>query len=210
MNTTYDTSAHLSLISASLTSQGFGIVRESGSSISNRHPEGMLITPAVIPSKGMTADDIVHVDGGGVVDGRFLPASDWRVHLAVYAARPDVNAVARLQSPAATALSSLRQPLPVFHHMVVTACGGAVRCAPYALARTDELATGVVAAMSGRRCCLMANNGLLVAAEDTSTVMQLAAEIEALCDQYLRACSAGDPVLLDEAETARLLSEIRF
>lgn len=200
MSTSYDTVPRLSLISASLASQDLGIVPGSGSSISNRHHEGMLITPATLPTNGMTADDIVYVHAEGKADGRVAPADDWRVHLGVYFERPDVHAIARLQTPAATALASLRRPLPPFHHRVIDGAGGTVHCTGYAAPGSRALATKVVAALDGRAACLMANNALLVCGKSTTDVMQLGAELEALADQYLRACAIGDPALLVNSE----------
>ena len=55
--------------------------------------------------------DLVTLDlAGAVVAGEREPSSERAVHLAIYAARPDVRAVVHTHSPAATAS---RRPCPV-------------------------------------------------------------------------------------------------
>lgn len=196
MTTAYDTAPRLALISALLGTAEQGLQPGTGSSMSTRHHEGMLITPAVAPDKGMTADDIAYVHDDGTVDGKLLPADDWRVHLAVLQARPDLHTVVRLRTPAATALACLRRPLPPIHHLVKTLAGGEIACARYAPSGTLALAANTVAALEGRRACFQASNGLVVGADTPSDAVSLGLQIELLCDQYLRACSVGEPAVL--------------
>ena len=196
MSTDYDTAPRLSLISASMASAGLGLVPGSGSTISLRHHSGMLITPAVIPAQGMTADDVVYVHDRGVIDGTMTPGLDRRVHLAVLHARLDIASVVRLQTPAATAIACLRHSLPVFHYMVAVAVGGRMRCAPFAPPGSATLGEHAVAGLGGRQACLLANNGLLVVGSTPGDALRLGIEVEALCDQYLRARALAEPVVL--------------
>lgn len=196
MSTSYDTTPRLALISALLGTVQQGVQPSSGSSLSTRHHEGMLITPAVSPNNGMTADDIVYVHDDGTCDGKLLPASDWRVHQAILIARPDLHTIVRLRTPAATALACLRRPLPTVHHLVALLAGGEIACARFAPHGTRALAVNTVEALAGRRAVLQANNGLVVGADTPSAAVDLGFQIELLCDQYLRACAVGEPVVL--------------
>lgn len=196
MSTAYDTSPRLALISALLSTTDRRLPPSDSASISTRHHEGILITPAVPPENGMTADDIAYVHENGEADGKLLPASDWRVHLALLLARPDLHTIIRLHSPAATALAMLRRPLPVVHQSVHSLAGGEIACARFAPSGTLALAQNAVEAMKGRRACLLANNGLIVGADSPADAVRIAQQIELLCDQYLRAHAVGDPVVL--------------
>lgn len=196
MSTAYDTSPRLALISALISTTDRRIPPGDAVSISTRHHEGMLITPAIPPDNGMTADDIAYVHNDGEADGSLVPASDWRVHLALLVDRPDVHTVMRLHSPAATALAMLRRPLPVVHQSVQSLAGGEITCAKFAPSGTLALAQNAVAAMRGRRACLLANNGLLVAADSPIEAVRVGQQIELLCDQFLRASSVGEPIVL--------------
>lgn len=196
MSTAYDTAPRLALIAALMSTSDDGLQPGSGASLSTLHHDGMLITPATVPDKGMTADDVVFVHDDGTADGALSPADDWRVHLALHRARPDLPTIVRLRPPAATALASLRQPLPLIHHLVKTLAGGEIRCARFAPNGTLALADNTVRAMEGRQACLQASNGLVVGATSPASGVAIGRQIEQLCDQYLRACTVGDPVVL--------------
>ena len=63
--------------------------------------------------------------------------------------------------------------------------------------------------MAGRKACLLANHGLLVAGRDLAEALALAIELEELCEQYWRACQLGNPVLLSAGEMAAVLEKFK-
>jgi L-fuculose-phosphate aldolase len=91
--------------------------------------------------------------------------------------------------------------------MIARFGGDSIRCADYALFGTAELSAAALAALAGRKGCLLANHGLLVAGRDLNEALALAVELEELCEQYWRACQLGQPVLLDAAEMAAVLEK---
>lgn len=196
MTTAYDTSPRLALISALLSTADTPAAPADTASISSRHHEGILITPAVLPDNGMTADDIAYVHDDGEADGKLLPADDWRVHLALLKARPDLHTILRLHTPAATALAMLRRPLPVVHQAVQNLAGGEIACARFAPSGTLALAQNAVEAMQRRSACLLASSGLIVGADTPADAVRAGRQLELVCDQYLRARAVGDPIIL--------------
>jgi L-fuculose-phosphate aldolase len=140
-------------------------------------------------------------------EGRYpnpRPSSEWRFHRDIYAACPQARAVVHAHSPFAVALACLRRDIPPFHYMVAMAGGKDIRCAAYATFGTQALSDAIIAALQGRRACLMANHGLVAWGTTLDRALALAMEVEALCGQYLRACQAGAPVLLTDAEMAEV------
>jgi L-fuculose-phosphate aldolase len=129
------------------------------------------------------------------------------LHLAVYAARPEVRAVVHTHSPAATALSALVDEVPAVHYYTEL-FGGPVRVAPYALYGTDELARNVVKALRDRTGCLMGNHGAVTLGPDLATAHEKSGYLEWLCDVYLRAASAGTPRLLSPAQLAAVAGKM--
>jgi L-fuculose-phosphate aldolase len=93
--------------------------------------------------------------------------------------------------------------------MVALAGGDDIRCAAYATFGTQALSDAVLAALAGRRACLMANHGLLAWGHGLNDALALALEVEALSGQYLRAIQAGTPVLLTSAEMAVVLEKFQ-
>lgn len=173
---------------------------------------GFYITPTGMAYEGLTVDDLPFVGLDGTVRGRRKPSSEWRLHRDLYAARPEAHAVLHAHSTAAVALACLRREIPPFHYMIARFGGDTVRCAPYATFGTQALSDGVVAAMAGRRGCLMANHGMAVIGESLDQALDLGLELEVLCEQYARACQlaaalgAAGPVLLGAEAMAEALA----
>jgi L-fuculose-phosphate aldolase len=172
--------------------------------VSCRVEGGFVVTPTGIACDALTAGDMVEVQMDGRPRGRLLPSSEWRIHRDIYQSRPEVAAVVHTHSPFATALACLRRPVPAFHYMVAKTGGPELRCARYATYGTEALSKNAVAALAGRRACLLANHGAIALGADASSARLLAEEIELLALQFVVARSAGKPVLLPAAEMARV------
>jgi len=186
-----------------------GLVRHASGNVSLRQKNGFLITPSGIPAHDVTPESIVAMNAKGEPVSAGKPSSEWRFHRDIFAARKDVNAVVHTHSPAATALACQRRSLPPFHYMIALAGGDDVRCSDYALFGTQELSDAVLVALAGRKACLMANHGLVACGATLSGAMLVAAEVEGLCDVYLRSLQVGPPILLSGAEMKAALAAFK-
>jgi L-fuculose-phosphate aldolase len=172
--------------------------------VSARSGNGLLITPTGVACDDVDAAAIVALTMDGVARGALAPSSEWRIHRDIYRRRRDVGAVVHTHSTFATALSCLRRPVPAFHYMVAKAGGDDLPCARYATYGTEALSRAALAALDGRRACLLANHGLLALGADPPAARLLAEEMEALCEQYILARVAGAPVILPAREMKRV------
>ncbi len=190
------------IVEAARALDALGFMPGKSGNLSRRTPGGFLVTPSGLPYAEMGPDDLVEVAAdGAVLDGARKPSSEWRLHAAVYAARPEAAAVVHTHSPMATALSCAREGIPPFHYMIALAGGNDVRCAPYATFGTEALAANCVAALEGRRAALLANHGVVAFGGTLAAARALAEEVENLARQYLALRAAGlAPVLLTAAE----------
>ena len=179
----------------------------AASAASEATGDGFLITPTGMPYDELAVDDLVCMRLDGSVQGRRRPSSEWRFHRDLYAARRDAGAILHAHSPFATSLACLRRDIPPFHYMIARFGGDSLRCAGYATFGTQALSDAVLLAIEGRRACLLANHGMLVVGDDLQQALDLGVELEALCEQYWRACLLGQPVLLDAAEMATVLEK---
>jgi L-fuculose-phosphate aldolase len=170
---------------------------------------GFLITPTGLPYERTTPDDIVAMTLDGEARGTRLPSSEWRFHRDIYAARPDANAVVHTHAPFATTLACLHRGIPAFHYMVAVAGGSDIRCAPYATFGTQQLSDHALAALDGRRACLLANHGMIAIGTSLDAALALAVEVETLAEMYWRALQVGDPVPLPDAEMGVVLEKFR-
>ncbi|TCZ61298.1 class II aldolase/adducin family protein [Roseicella aquatilis] len=197
------------LIEAARALDALGVMPSKSGNLSLRTPRGCLITPAGLPYAETTEADLVEIGPGGeVLAGHRRPSSEWRLHTAVYAARPEAGAVVHTHSPCATALSCARQGIPPFHYMIALGGGADIRCAAYATFGTAALAEACVAALEGRKAALLANHGVVAFGGTLAGARTLALEVENLARQYLALRGAGlAPVLLTEAELAEVLAQ---
>jgi L-fuculose-phosphate aldolase len=194
------------IIAAAQRMDAAGFAPSKSGNVSARTAGGFLITPSGLPYAGMTPDDLVTLDpDGSVLAGHRKPSSEWRFHAAIYAARPDIQALVHTHSPRATALSCARRGLPAFHYMIALCGGHDVRCADYATFGTAELADNVVRALAGRKAVLLANHGVIAGGQTLAGAWQIAFEVENLAGQYLDLLASGlEPFVLDEAEMLRV------
>lgn len=167
---------------------------------------GYLLTPSGIPYDRLAADDLVFVDPSGEVTGTLAPSSEWRFHSTIYAARDDIGAIVHTHSAHATALACQGLGIPAFHYMVAAAGGVDIRCADYATFGTQELADRALAALEGRRACLLAHHGVIACGPGLDQALALAIEVENLARTYVVVRSLGEPRLLGSDEMARVLA----
>ena len=178
-----------------------GLTRGTSGNVGARVSGGLLVTPSAVPYSEMAPEDVVLLDPKGrVLEGRRKPSTEWRLHVEVLRARPDAGAVLHAHPPFGTTLACLRREIPPFHYMVAVAGGDTVRCAPYALFGTPELAEGTVVALEGRLACLLANHGVVTLGGSPTEALDLAVEVEALAEMYWRALQVGEPALLSPEE----------
>ena len=135
------------------------------------------------------------------------PSSEWRFHLDIHRARPDLAAIVHTHSPSATALACHGRGIPPFHYMVAAAGGADIRCAPYATFGTQELSDHALAAMAGRKACLLAHHGVIACEASLAQALALAIEVEHLARMYLAALALGEPPRLGAEEMARVLAK---
>ncbi|MEM7644421.1 MAG: class II aldolase/adducin family protein [Pseudomonadota bacterium] len=186
-----------------------GLNQGTSGNVSTRDGGGMLITPSGVPYGDTTPDMIVPVAADGTATGRWNPSSEWRMHLDIYRARPEAQAVVHVHSPYATALSCHRRGIGAFHYMVAVAGGTDIRCADYATFGTQALSDAMLAALEGRTACLLANHGQITFGPTLEKALWLAGEVETLARQYILARALGEPVSLDAAQMAEVVCAFR-
>jgi L-fuculose-phosphate aldolase len=198
------------VIATALAMSQRGLSPGRSGNVSARWRDGMLITPSGMPYDEIQPADVVFVSADGEVAANARkPSSEWRFHLAAYAARPDVEAIVHTHSLHATVLACAHKPIPAFHYMVAAAGGADIPCVPYATFGTEELSRHVVDGLKARNACLMANHGAIAVAGNLRAALELAAEVEVLAEQYIKVLLLGEPKLLSAAEMAVVLERFR-
>ena len=186
-----------------------GLTHGTSGNASTRCGPGFLVSPTGMAYEGLEPEDIALVDLDGRWYGRRQPSSEWRFHRDILAARTDVGAVVHAHPRFATALACTGRGIPAFHYMVAVAGGIDIRCAPYQTFGSQALSDAALAALSGRRACLLAHHGIIAVGADLAAALKLAEEVESLAAQYCTALTLGDVRVLDEEQMRAVLEKFR-
>lgn len=197
------------VIETCLAMNALGINQGTSGNVSVRTDEGFLITASGVPYAKMKPEQVVEMDLDGGYRGPYLPSSEWRMHLDIFKARPEAQAIVHTHSIYATALACLRRDVPAFHYMIGITGGSSLRVSDYAEFGTQALSDTMLRALAGRNACLLANHGQIAFGPNLDRALWLAGEIETLCKQYWAASLAGKPVILDDGQMQTVLARFK-
>jgi L-fuculose-phosphate aldolase len=173
--------------------------------------ERLLITCTAVSKRDVDDASLLMIDlSGKVLEGRRRPFSELDLHLAVYRARPEVNAVLHAHPPVATGWGLCGAELaPVAMPEVVVSLGNRIPTLPRFLPKDPEGAAMVGAQAAGYDAMLLSGNGVLSLGADLN---QALLRLE-LVEHYARILSAarlvGEVPPLSSAEMAKLLEARR-
>ena len=145
----------------------------------------------------------------GAWKGPMKPTGEWRIHLGIVRARPDIGGIVRFQSPYATALAMARKPILAAHSMIALFGAPIVRCAKYAPAGTKELAGLTLEALDQSHAVLLSNYCALTTGPTLEAALVRARELETLARLYAIALSVGRPAILSDEEVGRIAERLK-
>ena len=178
-------------------------------SIFNREEGLIAIKPSGVPYQTMQAEDVVILKPTGEqVDGKLKPSSETKFHLAIYQARPDVNAILHSHQVHATTIACMGIELPAVHYLIGW-CGDKVPLAPYATFGTQALSKNILSVLGDYRACLLENHGLITLGTDLNQAFDIAEELELVAQIYIQAKAMGEPKLLNQDQMAEVLEKFK-
>ncbi len=201
-------SIHSEQIRRSVIETGLEMIKSSlvvgtWGNISARIPdEDMIaITPSGVDYETIEATDIVILDmKGNVVDGDKIPSIEWQLHLAVYNAREDIQAIVHTHSTYVTAFAIARKSIPGSAEDLVQIVGGDVRITNYVLPGSRELGDEVVKALQDRMACIMANHGCVATGRTLKEALKTAFIVEKAAQATVYAQTLGGVVELSDED----------
>ncbi|HCF49491.1 MAG TPA: class II aldolase [Syntrophomonas sp.] len=164
--------------------------------------EGFVITPSGMDYAVLTPEDMVVVDyNRQVIEGKFRPSSETPLHLAIYLARPDVQAIVHVHSPFATAFAVAGIPIPVILEETAQAIGHEIAVVPYARTGTRKLAEYTVKTLGEKGCAaLLSNHGVIGVGGSMAQALRICYVIEQTAQVGLYARMLGPLQGLPEDE----------
>ena len=201
--------AREALLKTAQTLEKLGLNKGTSGNASIRQGKGFLITPSGVPIQDMSLNSLVEMNMQGTAVSQGKPSSEWRFHRDIYQARPEISAVIHTHSMFATTLACLRKDIPPFHYMIAVAGGDTIRCSDYALFGTQALSDTAISALQDRRACLLANHGMIAIGKTLQQALDIAVEVENLCEQYWRALQIGEPHVLNTQEMHEVFEQFK-
>ena len=188
-----------------------GLTKGTGGNISiyNKEEGLMAISPSGIDYFETKPENVAVLDlYGKQVDGDKKPSSEYFMHRVFYRDRDDVGAVVHAHSTYSGVLATLHWEIKPVHYLIGYA-GKNVRCAPYELFGTEELAQAALKAMEDRNACLLANHGLLALGGTVEYAFDTAEETEFVAELYYKAKCVGEPIPLKSEEMDEFLEKFK-
>ncbi len=159
----------------------------------------ILITPSNVRYDEMKPEDILIINlEGKVIEGERNPSVEKHLHLGIYKAREDVNAIIHAHGIYSTILSTLNLSLPPIIEELVPYLGGEIVCAEYGEAGTEELANNVVKGLEENNAVLLANHGNICCGSHLDGAYMVLKYLERGAKIYYLAKLLKDPNLLPE------------
>ncbi|MEM2124817.1 MAG: class II aldolase/adducin family protein [Candidatus Methanosuratincola sp.] len=145
-----------------------GLITGSGGNASVRlkSNDEILITPSGVYKAELEEADLVRMKlDGRVLDGRWKPSSEWRVHTEIYKKRSDVNAVIHVHSPYTTGITIAgRQIGPITPEVALIL--PEVELVEYVCPGTEELGKLVGSRITDKRALILQNHGVVSVGRD--------------------------------------------
>ncbi len=199
-----------------------GLVTGSSGNVSLRLAGGLFaVTPSGVPYTRLRDEDIIIIDGEAEPvepeeeawsqTDLLAPSSETLLHLAIYAARPDVGAVVHTHAvyTSVAAVAGLDVP-PIIDEMMLSV-GGAVKVSEYRFPGTQDLADSVVAALGERNAALIRNHGAVGVGRDLASALDVCFLVERMAHIFVFASLLGgaNPLPAEAVETELALYRMR-
>jgi len=172
------------------------VVGNSGNISLRLPPDGntglMAITPTSRHYDTLDYDDIPIIDfHGNNVDGKLKPSVETPLHIAIYKARRNVNAVIHTHSVFASAVAVTGLEIPPILLDQVLFLGGEIKSCGGALVTTTEQIKGFILALGDHSAALIPNHGAVGTGKTMRDAFTACELIEKTSRIYLLAFGAG-------------------
>ena len=154
--------------------------------------ELLAISPSQRYYDTLTTDDIQVIDfEGEPVEGDLIPSVETMLHIGIYRARRNVNAVIHTHSVFASAIAVAGLDIPAILDDQITFIGGEIKLAKYALSGSQELVENVLAALGERNAALLPNHGAVGIGRTMRDALTTCELVEKTAKIYLSALALG-------------------
>jgi len=182
-----------------------GLVKGTWGNVSLRDESKVYVTPSGYPYDKMAEEDIVVIDlEGKVFEGFRVPSSEYKLHIAIYKNRNDVNCVLHTHPIYSSIVSIVRDYIPPLMEDGVMICGERINVARYAEPGSLELANNAVEALGTNNAVILKNHGLVTVGENGAEALTASIVAEKTAQIYIEALKIGNISILSEEDSRKL------
>jgi L-fuculose-phosphate aldolase len=166
----------------------------------------VLATPAGVCKGFLQPEDLALADLQGRPVGDARPSTELGMHLAIYAARPDVRAIVHGHPPFATAFATAGRDLDLCLLPEVVVSLGAVPVTRYATPGTAEVGSVVCELIVDHDAILLRNHGVVAVGKDVLDAYYKLETVDHVARITLLSMVLGGPQPLSQQQVDRLQS----
>jgi len=165
----------------------------------------MLITPSGRTYPDLSHEEIVKVDLETMIfEGNLKPSSEYRLHAAIYADRPEINAIVHTHQPYASTMAASHRELPPFLDDMVQLIGPSVRVAAYAPSGSNTMIINTTKALEKRFAALLANHGAICIGRDMEEAILVCEVLEKGSKAFIHGELIGGIKMIDKSDALQV------
>lgn len=177
-------------------------------SIRDNETNLVYLTPSGMPYNTLTSNDVPVVDlRGNVVKGDKKPTIEKDLHLGIYNTHKDINAIVHTHPRWSMIFATIGKDIPLICDEAAQILSGNVKCAPYALPGSKELADNCVNALKHSNACLLSSHGSVCIGKDINDAFAIATVLEYTAELYYKILSIREKPLELKEENIKYMYE---
>lgn len=171
-----------------------GLVGATEGNLSVRLDENrILCTPSGVSKGSLEPHQCIVIDSEGQPTDGGLPSSEIKMHLRIYARRPDCQAVVHAHPPTATGFALAGETIPDDLLPEAALVLGSVALVPFAMPGTDEVPDAIEPFLAVHKTFLLSNHGAVVMGKDLKDAFNRMETLERIAQIVLNARRLGAP-----------------
>lgn len=156
-------------------------------------PQRILCTPSGLSKGHLRPVDLVVIDPRGNPIGEGSPSSEIKLHLRIYARRPDCQAVIHAHPLAATGFALAGETIPDNLLPEAAYVLGSVATVPFTMPGTDEVPNAIDPLLDDHKTFLLSHHGAAVMGKDLTDAYNRMEVLERVAQMILNARLLGGP-----------------
>lgn len=188
---------------------GEELVKGTWGNVSIRESNRIFITPSGYSYEKMTEQDISVIDfEGNILEGERNPSSEWKMHVAIYKARGDVEVILHTHPIFSSIASVCLNSVPSLIEDSAMICGPEIKVAEYADPGSWKLANNAAEALGDNGAVILRNHGLVNVGKRFSESLIGAKVAEKNVQVYIEALKIGKEISFIPKDKLPLLRKV--